>query len=259
MQFSQTQIRLAVTVMAAAVMTAPVHAVPEQSGIARALRDPARGKDREQDARRHPAELIALAHIGPGQRVLDLIPGGGYWTRIFSNAVGPEGQVIAVWPQAYARLATRDVESLRQLAARPPYTNVTVEVQQSALPTASVPLDVVWTSQNYHDYEDAFLGKPGPEALARDAYRLLRPGGYFIVIDHRAAPRRGMADTETLHRIDPVIVRRQCEAAGFIFSGESRSLTNAADPLKIKVFDPRIRGRTSQFAFAFRKPVTPRQ
>jgi len=98
------------------------------------------------------------------------------------------------------------------------------------------------------------LGKPGPDALARDAFRLLRPGGYFVVIDHRSAAGRGMAYTDSLHRIDPATVRQQAEAAGFVFAGESRILANAADPLTIKVFDPSIRGRTSQFAFAFRKP-----
>lgn len=142
----------------------------------------------------------------------------------------------------------------RKTAAMPAYGNVTVMVQPQALPTAPTPLDMVWTSQNYHDYADPFLGRPGADALARDAFRLLRPGGYFIIIDHRSAPGRGLADTDTLHRIDPAIVRRQVEAAGFVFAGESSVLVNASDPLTIKVFDPSIRGRTSQFAYAFRKP-----
>lgn len=238
--------------------TALANATTERALITEVLHNPSRAADRQQDARRHPAELVALAHLKRGQRVLDLIPGGGYWTRIFSGIVGPTGHVYAVWPDAYARLAASDVARLRQLAAAPPYRNVTVEVEPQPLPTAPVPLDAVWTSQNYHDYADPFLGKPGPEALARAAFRLLRPGGYFIVIDHRSAAGRGMADTDTLHRIDPAIVRRQAENAGFVFAGESRVLSNTSDPLTIKVFDPRIRGRTSQFAFAFRKPAAGR-
>ena len=63
-----------------------------------------------------------------------------------------------------------------------------------------------------------------------------------------------MRDTEGLHRIDPAAVRAQAEAAGFEFAGESDVLRNPADPLTIAVFDPAIRGRTSQFAYKFRKP-----
>ena len=227
----------------------------------RALHDPSRAKDRQQDARRLPAELVALAHTARGQRVLNLLPGAGYWTLIFSGIVGPTGHAYAVWPNDCAKLATSDVALLHQPAASPAFRNVAVEVQAKALPTAPLPLDIVWTSQNHHDHADPFLGKPGPDALARDAFHLLRPGGYFIVIDHSSAPGRGMADTDTLHRIDPAFVRREAEAAGFVFVNESRILANESDPLTIKVFDPhirasahpRIRGRTSQFAFAFRK------
>ncbi len=244
-------------VLAVPARSAPTHSTiqltPERTLIERALRDPLRASDRQQDATRRPAELVALARLRPGQRVLDLIPGSGYWTRIFSRIVGAEGHVYAVWPAAYARLATGDVDTLRRESQAS--GNVTVDVQQQPLPTAPVPLDVVWTSQNYHDYADAFLGKPGPDALARDAFRLLRPGGIFVVIDHRSASGRGTMDTDTLHRIDPAIVKRQVEAAGFVFAGESRALVNPADPLTVKVFDPTIRGRTSQFAFAFRRPA----
>ena len=81
-------------------ITAPLHAAAAPSVIAHALADPSRMEDRAQDARRHPAELVALAHVASGQAVLDLIPGGGYWTRIFSRIVGPTGHVYAVWPNA---------------------------------------------------------------------------------------------------------------------------------------------------------------
>jgi predicted methyltransferase len=251
---SRTRPMILATMLMLAALPSAAPAADEHSLIDQALRDPARAEDSQQDARRHPADLVALAHLGRGQRVLDLIPGGGYWTRIFSRIVGPSEHVYAVWPAAYAKLATRDVTSLQQAAGSPAYRNVTVEVQPQVLPTAPLPLDVIWTSQNFHDYADPFLGSPGPDALARDAFRLLRPGGYFIVIDHRSAPGRDMADTDTLHRIDPAIVRRQAAAAGFVFVGESRVLANPSDPLTIKVFDPSVRGRTSQFAFAFRKP-----
>jgi predicted methyltransferase len=226
-----------------------------QAALDSALADPARKDQRDAaDARRKPGPLIALAEVKPGDKVLDLIPGSGYWTRIFSKTVGPSGKVYAVWPQAYAREATGDVAALKTLAADKYYGNIVTEVQPTTTLTAPEPLDVVWTSQNFHDYPDEFMGKGDPSSLAKDAFKILKPGGTFLVIDHMTKPGRGLADTNTLHRIDPASVRKIAEAAGFKFAGESKVLENPADPLNIPVFDPSIRGHTSQFAYRFIKP-----
>lgn len=226
-----------------------------QEAVDKALADPARKDQREAaDGRRKPAPLIALAGVKPGDKVLDLIPGSGYWTRIFSKIVGPDGKVYAVWPQAYARQAMGNVADLRGLSADKYYGNIVTEVQPSTSLTAPEPLDVIWTSQNFHDYPDEFMGKGDPSQLARDAFKALKPGGTFMVIDHVAKAGRGLADTDTLHRIDPAAVRRIVEGAGFSFAGESKVLNNPADPLDIPVFDKSIRGHTSQFAYKFVKP-----
>ena len=220
-----------------------------------AIADPERKQQRDAaDARRKPVPLIMLAGIKPGDKVLDLIPGNGYWTRIFSKIVGPEGKVYAVWPQAYARTAMGNVATLRELSANKYYGNIVTEIQPTTTLTSPEPLDVVWTSQNFHDYPDEFMGKGDPAAFSKDVYKILKPGGTFIVIDHAAKSGRGLADTDTLHRIDPATVRQIVEAAGFRFVGESTVLNNPADPLDIPVFDPSIRGRTSQFAYKFVKP-----
>ena len=127
-------------------------------------------------------------------------------------------------------------------------------MQPSTTLTAPEPLDVVFTSQNYHDYPDEFMGKTDPAVLNAAVFKLLKPGGTFLIIDHMAKPGTGLADTDTLHRIDPAIVRKEVEAAGFKFAGESKVLENPADPLDIPVFDKAIRGHTSQFAYKFVKP-----
>ena len=225
-----------------------------QAALDRALADPARKDQSEVDVRRKPAQLIALAGVKPGDKVLDLIPGSGYWTRIFSKIVGSQGKVYAVWPQPYAREATGDIAALNKLAADKYYGNIVTEVQPSTTLTAPEPLDVVWTSQNYHDYPDQFMGKTDPSVLNNAVFKLLKPGGTYMIIDHMTKPGTGLAQTDTLHRIDPAIVRQQVEAAGFRFAGESKVLNNPADPLDIAVFDKSIRGRTSQFAYKFVKP-----
>ena len=113
----------------------------------------------------------------------------------------------------------------------------------------------MFTSQNYHDYPDKFMGKVDPAVLNKQVFEALKPGGLWVVIDHVAPAGSGMDDTDTLHRIDPAIVKKQVEAAGFVFDGESNVLRNPDDPHTIKVFDKSIRGHTDQFIYRFRKPA----
>lgn len=236
---------------AAAELTDPV---PVPDYVRTALADPERAMHVGADARRRSAELVAFSGLKAGDRVLDLIPGDGYWTRIFSRIVGPEGRVYAVWPRNYAVVSSGNVAQLRQIAASPHYANVRVEVQPTPILTAPEPLDMVWTAQNYHDYPDEFMGRIDPAQLNRAVFQILKPGGTFFIVDHAAADGSGMRDTERLHRIDPATVRQQVEAAGFQFVGQSQVLDNPVDDHSRPVFHPSVRGRTDQFVMRFRKP-----
>lgn len=219
-----------------------------------AIDDPARQADRADDARRKIAQVMAFAQVKPGDKVLELIPGSGYFTRVFSGVVGPKGHVYALWPNEYAAESTSDVANLRKLAKEPHYANVSVLTQPAAQLDAPESVDVVFTSQNYHDYPDKFMGRIDPAVLDKQVFKVLKPGGVYVVIDHVAPAGSGMRDTDTLHRIDPAIVRKQAESAGFVFDGQSDALRNSADPHTIKVFDKSIRGHTDQFMYRFRKP-----
>jgi predicted methyltransferase len=245
-----------VALLACALALAPVSigVAGMQSGLDAAAADPARAGDRPIDARRHGPELIAFAGVKPGDKVLELIPGSGYFTRLFSLIVGPSGHVYAIWPQPYADEAVPDVNAMKAASAKPPWTNVTVLVQPAARLTVPEPVDVVFTSQNYHDYPDRFMGRIDPMVLNRAVWRALKPGGRYVIIDHVAPAGSGMADTDTLHRIDPAIVKKQVIAAGFVFDDESKLLRNPVDPHTVLVFDKSIRGRTDQFVYRFRKP-----
>ncbi len=82
-----------------------------------------------------------------------------------------------------------------------------------------------------------------PTRLTQPAvFKILKPGGTFMIIDHMAKPGRGLADTEKLHRIDPAIVRKEVEAAGFKFAGESKVLEQSRRPARhpgVRQVDPR--------------------
>ena len=224
--------------------------------VARAVADPSRGDDVNNDARRKVAELVAFSEAKPGDSVLELIPGSGYFTRVFSKVVGAHGHVYALWPEPYDKVSHPDSDMMRKLAQDPGYGNIEVLVQPAASLSAPTPLDVVFTSQNYHDYPDEFMGPTDPALLNRAVFAALKPGGTYIVVDHVAEAGSGLRDTDTLHRIDPAIVRQQVTSAGFEFVGESSVLRNPKDPHKVKVFDPSIRKHTDQFAYKFRKPKT---
>lgn len=248
------------TLTAACATTPPPPPPPVETGAAlpawlnAALSDPARpAADMARDANRLPGETLLFAGVKPGMKVADLIPGGGYFTRIFSKAVGPRGRVYAYVPDELSKLAKRE-PAVTAVARDPAYGNVRVLL--STLPAFTTPekLDVVFTAQNYHDMHADFMGPVDVAAVNRQIYNALKPGGVYIVIDHRAQSGSGMNAVNSLHRIDPAIVRREIEAAGFVFDGQADFLRDPKDKLTVSVFDKSIRGQTDQFVYRFRKP-----
>jgi predicted methyltransferase len=217
--------------------------------VAKAVADPGRAQDAKDDARRKAAELVAFSGAKPGDKVLELIPGGGYFTRVFSKVVGPKGRVYAVWPKEYDESS----DKVKAIAAE--YGNVDLLSQPAAKLTTPEPVDVVFTSQNYHDYPDKFMGPTDLKILNAAVFAVLKPGGVYVIVDHSGEPGSGLRDTDTLHRIDEATVKQQVVAAGFEYVGESNVLRNTADDRKTNVFNPAIRGRTDQFVYKFRKPL----
>jgi len=234
----------------------PAPAAPQgahPTAYAAALADPGRPPaDVARDADRKPAEMLAFAEVKPGEVVAELLPGGGYFTRIFSKAVGPSGRVFAIIPPSSAANPDKP-PPVKAIAADPAYANLKVVVADLAQAPLPDTADLVWTSQNYHDLHLAKLNLD-VAAVNRAIFQALKPGGLYIVVDHAAADGTGLEVPDKLHRINPAIVRREVEAAGFRFEGESLVLRNPADDHTLAVFDPAIRGHTDQFVYKFRKP-----
>lgn len=255
---------LLMAVGAAALVTAGCASMgppvtPQSDYIVAAVSDTARPEaDRERDANRKPAEMMAFAGVRPGYAVADFWPGGGYFTRVLSRTVGPQGRVYAIAPAETQARGQRVTDALNKLGADPATPNVKAAFAPAARFAAPEPLDVVWTAQNYHDLHEAFMGPADVAAFNRAVFAALKPGGAFVIVDHVAAPGAPMAQALELHRIDPEVVKREVTAAGFVFEGESQTLRNLADPRTANVFDPSIRGKTDQFAYRFRKPKSAR-
>jgi len=245
-------IRVAVTSLAL-ILAAAGTAYAATPAIDAAVADTTRpAADRDRDAERKPADMLAFAGVKPGMVVIDILPGGGYFTRLFSDVVGPTGKVISYVPDEMYAGRPKSLDAITAIAAEPGHKNVQPMHDPALAPGPANVVDVVWTSQNYHDLHNV----PGLDLVAfnKALYASVRPGGVYIVLDHSAPAGSGVSDTNTLHRIDEAVVRKEVEAAGFVFDGESKVLANPADPRTVKVFDPSIRGHTDQFVLRFRKP-----
>jgi predicted methyltransferase len=237
-------------------ITAHAQTTAVPPAIAAAVADSSRpATDTARDANRKPAASLAFIGVKAGDRIADYASGAGYFTRLFASAVGPKGHVYASVP---AELFTfpnivKGIADTQIWAASHP--NVTVTLA-AALPAARYPepLDIFWIGQNYHDLKDPFMGPVDISAFNRAVFAALKPGGVYVVLDHVAAKGSPANVTDTLHRIEPSIVRREIEAAGFVFESESAILANPLDPHTAGPFDPSIQGHTDQFLFRFRKP-----
>jgi len=224
------------------------------AAIAAAIADPARpASDRAQDANRKPLAVLSFAGIKPGDKVADFIPGGGYATRLFSKIVGPSGHVYAVVPEENLEEWKAD-QAVKAIAADPAFPNVTVVRAPVNRFPAPEPLDLVWTSMNYHDLHLDFFGPADLAAVNNSIFAALKPGGVYLVLDHVAAAGSGLRDAGTLHRIDPEVVKQEVLKAGFVLEAESDALRNPSDDHTLKVFDGAVRGKTDKMIFRFRKP-----
>lgn len=201
--------------------------------------------DTARDAGRKPAEVMAFAGVHKGAKIVELAPGGGYYTRLLSLAVGPKGHVYAD--------SGKPVPALDAWIAAHP--QVTVSVIKAGETLAPEPVDIVWTTENYHDFKNVKIGDTDAAALYNQAvFRALKPGGIYLINDHAAQVGAPADVTSTLHRIEEATVIREVEAAGFTLAAKSNALANPADDHQLKVFDPAIRGKTDQFTLKFIKP-----
>ena len=201
--------------------------------------------------------LIRFARVDSGSTVIDVYPGDGDWTRLFSDVVGPEGRVYSFVPAEIAHIKNDSVDRMRTLAKEPGRENIeAVSADLVAMPEATQPADVVWLHLFYHDLHTQLIQARGARAahFNRAVYERVRPGGYYVIIDHAAAVGAGTSVAQSLHRIEPASAREEVEAAGFVLDEESTMLANKDDSHLIKVFDPSIKRKTDRFAYRFVKP-----
>src|SRR5580704_10858151 len=98
------------------------------------------------------SELIRFSRVGAGSTVIDVYPGDGDWTRLFSDVVGPEGRVYSLVPAEVAHFKNDPVGRMQTLAKEPGRENVdAVSADLATLPGVTGPADVLWLHLFYHD------------------------------------------------------------------------------------------------------------
>lgn len=208
------------------------------------------------DAGRKPVEVLAHSGIRAGDKVLDVMAGSGYYSELIARLVGPKGQVVALEPPAFLdnpkALAAWDDLQKRQ----PNIMLLKALPGEAVMPTG---LDAAFFHLTYHDlyWESAKYKFPrlDPAAFNARLFKAMKKGGTVIVIDHvGVAGMDSREQAEKTHRIDPAVVRRDFEAAGFRFVDASPILQTAGDNPATLVFDPAVRGKTDRFTYRFRKP-----
>ena len=110
-------------------------------------------------------------------------------------------------------------------------------------------------------YHDTVWMKVDRARMNRAVFEALAPGGVYGIVDHSAKEKTGLADVESLHRIDEAIVKSEVEAAGFQLAAEADFLRNPQDPRDWNA-SPRVaaekRGTSDRFVLKFVKPAAVR-
>ena len=212
-------------------------------------------EDWADDNMRKPADVLAFIGVEPGMTVFELEAGQGYYTEMMSTLVGDDGAVVMQSPPNFDGFLAN---AISQRLAGGRLANVRLsktafdqlEAEDGAVDLATWllgPHELFFTPPTGGSLGD-------PAGAFAEIYRILKPGGAFVVLDHAAAPGTPSSSGGSVHRIDPAIVKQLAADAGFILSEESDILRNPKDDYEMSVFDPMVRRKTDRFLLKFVKP-----
>jgi len=207
-------------------------------------------KDKDRDRNRKPAKTLEFLGIKSDMKVLELIPGGGWYTNLLAPALKDKGQLYVAMgsekllsKEGFSKVKTVSNDSKwerNEEEERYNLLNVDFDVEN---------IDAVLTFRNYHNLSLATRTKVNEEAI-----KALKPGGIYGIVDHT---RRHMQkeNDENGRRIDPVLVIKEVQAAGFVFVDYSSMHYKADDELRYEVGRKSVTGNSDRFTLLFKKPM----
>jgi predicted methyltransferase len=211
-------------------------------------------KDKERDRNRKPVQTLEFLGIQSDMKVLELIPGGGWYTSLLAPALKDKGQLYLGMASKGIKenlLSKKDFNKVKTVSndsqwernaeeKRYDLSNIDFDIKN---------IDAVLTFRNYHNLTLATRTEVNKEAL-----KALKPGGIYGIVDHT---RRHMQkeNNENGRRIDPVLVIKEVLAAGFEFVDYSTLHYKADDELRYEVGRKSVTGNSDRFTFLFKKPM----
>lgn len=209
-------------------------------------------EDTGRDAERMPLETLEFFGLRENMKIVELLPGGGWYTKLLAQVVAENGEY-------YAAIGTGRIKET--LTGKPGFEKMQIVAEDAkvyrpegapnyVLETTGLGVtdaDMVLTFRNYHNF-----GPEGRAALNKAVYDALKPGGIYAVVDHS---RRHMEpdNPENRRRMDPVLAIKEIQAAGFDLVDYSDVHFRPDDELRYEVGRKTVTGNTDRFTLKFVK------
>ena len=213
--------------------------------------------DLQRDTLDQPAAMLRLAGLRPGQRVLDMLAGDGYYSELASYVVGPQGHVLLLNDPSFERWSADALPARVANGRLPNVEHRVAPFDQLALGERA--FDAILLIKVYHDLYWVDSDKKNwptvPTAAVLDAIvRALKPGGVLLLVDHSAKPGTGSGAASNLHRIDEAFAQHDFTSRGLKLVAKSDALRKPEDPREQISYKPPMLGKTDRFVLVFRKP-----
>ena len=188
--------------------------------------------DKQNDQRRHAAEMLAFIGCRPGMKELDMAADAGYSTELMARCVGPKGKVYA---QNDPGLPQRPMDAFKARMEKPAMKNVVSDVQpfESPIPKGVKNLDLITFLFGYHDVANTATDRA---KMNKAMFNALKRGGTIVIADYAAAPGAPATTSKQFHRLDEAIEKSELEKAGFKFVDEGKFLRAPSDTHDFPIF-----------------------
>jgi predicted methyltransferase len=210
-------------------------------------------KETDRDRNRRPVETLEFFGLRDDMKVVELIPGGGWYTKLLAPVLADKGEFYIAYGAGRAH---------KQLEGEPGFGKMKVLAEDTEMGRAEGAkfysasntdlgvknVDMIFTFRNYHNFDD-----PSRAAINQSVFKALKSGGIYALVDHTRRHMQGHSD-ENRRRVDPVLAIKEIEAAGFKFVDYSDLHYKADDELRYEVGRKTVSGNTDRWTLKFMKP-----